>query len=517
MACYRYLTLLLILIGTSCAQVGTITGGADDVTAPQPVVDDINPKNESVNFSVNQVVIPFNEFIRLKDPAQNIKIVPPHVVIKSSLKGKELTLSWDEQLQENTTYAIYLNNAVQDITESNDTLIQYVFSTGSSIDSLSYSVRIVDAENNTPINKCVVTLVDEATNELQSFAESDNNGIAVLRYLPAKSFKMTAFLDENGDLELQKHEKRGFNGNQIIDVNTSIVDSIPIRLFQPILPSEIRTAKYISNGTFTVGATTSLEKAVFLIDGSKVNPEKIKSIKSDSVLLFHDTREINELQLVVSTNEVTDTTTIRFNDYQKKRPVDLRQISANNSLAPTDKISFVCTDFIESVDKDLISVFNTDDSTEVSNFSVSFSYNELFFDIDKSDLSSLSITFNENAIRTTHGTNKLRSFDVQLLPLRKFGVINVELDGHSNAIILQLFKNGKLFKEQSIDSTSSKIKFEELMPDTYSFRIIEERIINGKWDVGDLENSIQPEKIFFYSKPIKVRANWEVDVVLEKN
>ena len=66
-------------------------------------------------------------------------------------------------------------------------------------------------------------------------------------------FKVIAFLDENGDLTLQNHEKVGFKGNQIVNINQQIIDSIPIRLFQPVLLPKITTAKYISNGTFAIG------------------------------------------------------------------------------------------------------------------------------------------------------------------------------------------------------------------------------------------------------------------------
>tara|TARA_B110000285_G_scaffold70069_1_gene80674 strand:+ start:6358 stop:7911 length:1554 start_codon:yes stop_codon:yes gene_type:complete len=517
MASYRYLILFPLFLVLSCAQIGTITGGVNDIIAPRPIMNKVEPRNETTNFKAQEIKIPFNEFIKLKDASKNIRIVPPHATINSSIKGKVLTLSWDDTLQKNTTYAIYLNNAVQDITEANDTLIQYVFSTGSTIDSLTYSVKIVDAENNTPIKKCILALHDVNSNELQSFAESDINGNVVLRYLPSKSFKMIAFLDENRDLMLQKHEKCGFKGNQIVEVNQHKKDSIPIRLFQPVLPAKITTAKYISNGTFTIGATTKISDAQFYIDGSMVNPEKIRILASDSVLLFHDTRDKNDLQLIVSTPKVIDTNKIRFNDYQKKRPVTLRPFNSNNTFSPSETVSFSCTDYIESVDSSLITVLNKEDSTIISNYSVSFKYNQVFFEVNKEKVNSLSITFNNNAIITTHGSTKLHVYDVKLLPIRSFGSIKVQLENYSSPIILQLFKNGEVQEERVLDSSINSILFEELEPDSYSFRIIEESTVNGRWDVGDIESHTQPETIYYYSKVIKVRANWEVEVELIKD
>ena len=54
----------------------------------------------------------------------------------------------------------------------------------------------------------------------------------------------------------------------------------------------------------------------------------------------------------------------------------------------------------------------------------------------------------------------------------------------------------------------------ELLPGEYSFRIILDINNNGRWDVGNLKSRTQAEKINAYTKPTKVRANWEIDLEL---
>ena len=88
MARYSYLIFLTSLILTSCAQVGTITGGEKDIAAPKPITDKVNPPNASVNFSGNQVVIPFDEYFTLSSPGTSIQIVPPHATMKASVKKR---------------------------------------------------------------------------------------------------------------------------------------------------------------------------------------------------------------------------------------------------------------------------------------------------------------------------------------------------------------------------------------------------------------------------------------------
>ena len=77
MAGKYYIIVLLGLLVSSCAQVGVISGGDVDRYAPKPVAEDVVPLNESTNFQGNSIEIPFDEYFRLMNPTQNIRMVPP--------------------------------------------------------------------------------------------------------------------------------------------------------------------------------------------------------------------------------------------------------------------------------------------------------------------------------------------------------------------------------------------------------------------------------------------------------
>ena len=125
--------------------MGTITGGPRDETAPKPVEELMEPKNATTNYTGNSFVIPFDEYFQLNNPAQTIRMVPPHATVQAEMRKKTLYLSWEDTLEANTTYAIYLNGTVKDLTEGNDTTLQIVFSTGPVLDTTSYTLAIVDA------------------------------------------------------------------------------------------------------------------------------------------------------------------------------------------------------------------------------------------------------------------------------------------------------------------------------------------------------------------------------------
>ena len=189
-----FIVFLVGLLAASCAQVGTITGGDRDQFAPKPIAPAVVPLNETTNFTANGVEIPFDEYFKLVNPIQNIRIVPPHATIEASVKNKTLTLTWKDILESNTTYAIYLNNAIKDLNEGNDTIIQYVFSTGPFLDTLSYSVAVLDAWSNLPNDECIVALYELNSDKLVSLAQP-SNGIAKLNYLHKGEYRAVAFQD----------------------------------------------------------------------------------------------------------------------------------------------------------------------------------------------------------------------------------------------------------------------------------------------------------------------------------
>ena len=143
--CLPFLMLL------SCAQVGEISGGEKDEVAPIPVAGKTIPGNESINFKGKSVKITFDEYVQLNNPQQTVIFIPNHATPKTTLTKKTVEISWEETLEENTTYVIYLNRTVKDLSENNDSLMYYVFSTGETLDSLQYSVRATDAWTNQPI------------------------------------------------------------------------------------------------------------------------------------------------------------------------------------------------------------------------------------------------------------------------------------------------------------------------------------------------------------------------------
>ncbi len=90
----------------------------------------------------------------------------------------------------------------------------------------------------------------------------------------------------------------------------------------------------------------------------------------------------------------------------------------------------------------------------------------------------------------------------------QYGNLQVEFSAEvSSPFVLQLLDGqGNVVRQQAL--TQGEAHFLYLAPERYTLRAIEDSNDNGRWDTGDLRQHRQPERTFFYSKTMEVRANW---------
>ena len=108
-------SLLLVGFLFSCAQRSALTGGDKDVLPPE--IKSTIPENQTLNFTSKEIVVEFNEFVRLNN-LQNQLIVSPLMDEKPEvmIKGKKIIIKLKSNLSENTTYSLNFGDAIIDIT-----------------------------------------------------------------------------------------------------------------------------------------------------------------------------------------------------------------------------------------------------------------------------------------------------------------------------------------------------------------------------------------------------------------
>lgn len=514
----KYYVILLLALLSSCAQVGTIDGGPTDEVAPKPIEELMEPKNATTNYTGNTFVIPFDEYFQLNNPLQTIRMVPPHATVQAEMKKKTLYLSWEDSLETNTTYAIYLNGTVKDITEGNDSTMQIVFSTGPVLDTTSYTLAIVDAFSGDPLSDITVALFDPETDKLKSLTRS-NDGVAELNYLTPGQYKILAFEDKNLNLEVEDDERVGFTETGTITVDTNYFDSIPIRTFEPFPKQRYKVKSFIPPATFELEATADIR--YYGLKNAKINNKEASIFTNKDETSYYvvspDTMTENLVNVsithITDSSDVIDTLKYRFRNREREKPFSIVPIHQID-IPPGDTLKYEIYGRVTGWQDSLIEIMNLEDSTLITSYDILLKDHQVMVVLDGIVKGRVELKFKQGAIETPFGSPRVFTETVNLNDPSDYGVLNVDLSGYSSPIILEMINRSKVVKRMKINDPSEALKLELLTPGSYTFRIIQDDNNNGLWDLGDLETLTQPETVDFYSKEVKVRANWEVDVTL---
>jgi hypothetical protein len=95
-----------------------------------------------------------------------------------------------------------------------------------------------------------------------------------------------------------------------------------------------------------------------------------------------------------------------------------------------------------------------------------------------------------------------------------YGSLKLNVTNIKCPVILQLLdeKGKEKVIREDILSGNKLIDYEFLYPKTYILKLIVDSNGNGKWDTGNYLKKIQPERVYYYSKIINVRSNWEIEL-----
>lgn len=509
---HRFVLIILgIYLLSACAQVGVLSGGEKDIFAPAP--KKITPEQYTTEFKGNTVQIELDEFVQLVNPQQNIVMVPSDGRPKVKLVKKTLEISWDETLRPNTTYSIYMNGLVKDLSEGNDSLMTYVFSTGSVIDSLYYEATVVNSWTNDPVNKCLVGLfTSEDSLKPLYFSRTDAFGKARINNIRAGKYFVKAFSDEDKDLQLNKTEYRAFRDSPV-QIDSSFSDSVKLRVFEPSTDN-ITSFKFHPPGMFTIGSGSSLNNALLSFNGEEVLISAMRMITSDSLAFFAKLDTLNSIKTIVVRPERTDTLNYFLTKKDRTIKSTLQPSTKNGVFKPNESISFEVKDQIVGINPSLIQFINPMDSTPVAIKNCSFAHNVLTIDIDRKNLKTIQCIFQKGALRLLNDVDSEEtSLSIELKAEREFGTISLNLWKNDHPLIVEvLLKNEVIYSIETDGAANIKIPY--LYPGDYDFRIIEDDNKNGKWDTGNEVIKQQPEIVRYFSGP-KVRANWEVESQLE--
>ena len=205
-----------LMFPSGCANTTTPPTGGPKDTIP-PVLTKVAPLPATVNVPTKKTKLrfTFNEYVKVKD-ANGIFLSPPlEKKPKSAIHGKSLDVTFESDLDSNTTYTLDLTGAIADNNEGNlfpgYTL---VFSTGEKIDSMCVTGLVQDCSTLMPVKGATVLLYkdhsDSAVFLKRPFAaaKTDDWGFFSIRNIQDTLYRVYAIKDENNNNKYDPESER---------------------------------------------------------------------------------------------------------------------------------------------------------------------------------------------------------------------------------------------------------------------------------------------------------------------
>ena len=534
----RFFICLFIAVGIlSCANQTSPAGGPQDKKAPELKAS--NPSNNQKNFNEKNITLDFDEYVKLKDPSEEIMITPSMGKdVKFIAKKNRITIQPKKKWEEKTTYSISFRDGIQDVTESNSALnLRLAFSTGPEIDSLSIQGRVEEMFKEEIPDKITVALYSSDTFNIFNhqplyFTKANKQGIFSINNLKSGQYFIYAFEDKNKNLKVEsKGEKFGYLIKPINLIGKS--DSLTIPLIRvdsrPIKITSIRSSERLS--------TVRINKDVNTV---KVEPNEKELFtmsfgsKRDELLFHKSTAEIEDslklnLQLKDSIGSQKDTIVyIKFS--RTKMPKEKfkiaygktnynyenKQIKLEATVNKPIKIITLDSAYIQ-VDS---TTFQPLKSSEVK---IDTMNNRIFINallelkdenlLDKNPISPV-IIFGKGAFISIEDDSTAAT--TQIIKIKKeeeLGTIAIEIETTIKNYFIDLIgRNNEIVNHQK---NIKSYVFKYLEPQEYKIRIIIDTNGNDKWDPGNYNLKVEPEKVFTYKNfkgknSTEVRANWDV-------
>ena len=239
---YIHISVIFLLLLASCANRGQGPQGGPRDSIPPTILKEV-PCNGTLNFDAKEILVYFDEYIQMSDVQKNVLISPPQQTppeVKAI--GKHMSVVFQEELQDSTTYTIDFGAAICDYNEKTP-LEGYVFSfsTGDVIDSLAISGTIYNAANLDPVTEVLVGIHrnphDSAFTSLpfSRITRANSEGHFTIYNIQPGTYRIYALNDISRDYLYQPGEAFAWSDSLInpyceVDVHTDTIwrDTIAI-------------------------------------------------------------------------------------------------------------------------------------------------------------------------------------------------------------------------------------------------------------------------------------------------
>lgn len=509
----------------SCAQVGSLTGGEKDVSAPKLIKS--TPVNGSTNFNESKIELMFNEFVQLNNLNQQLIISPPVKNLpKSSLKGKTLTLTFDTLLNPNTTYSLFFGDAIQDYNERNTWQENsFVFSTGNTLDSLEIKGTIHQSLSFQPENGMFVMLYKEINDSVvlkklpDYFAKTNKDGNFTLKNIHQGRYKIFALQDMNADyLYNLPNEKIAFyNSTLVLDSN---LNNLELGSFLERKEKQsVFKKEFIHDKAVQLSFRSKAKNPVFEINdaNNKIHHQQ-KFKNGDSVVVWlKDLNNNDSLVILAKEGDYQENIVLHPNAIEKYNNIKLKPDFKGKAISvlPNDSLKVAFNFPLEAIDTSKVKL--TQDSVNLL-FSAQIKDYQMLIQTQGESNKISQLKIEPNGIKDIYGRGNTDTLKIPFVLMDENAVaqllLQIDIKEVSGPYVLQLISSkGDIIKEENFNNNKVSFSYKNLAPNEVKLKLLLDENNNQLWDTGNYFEHRQPEKIVFYEKPLTLRANWELEVL----
>lgn len=542
----KFLIISIVLLTFSCAKQSTPMGGPKDEDPPKLL--SITPETGSLNAKPEIIELEFDEYVKVENPNKQIIITPR--IKKEEMEvvsnRNRVIINLNQELEDSTTYVFNFQKTIIDITEENaPENLKLVFSTGSEIDSLTFSgnVAYTFLQRDPKMEDVLVGLYElsDTTNVLTAppyyIAPTDTLGNFIIENIKSGDYLAYAWHDANNSL---KAEEKQENYAFLLDT-VNITEDISGAKFY-LDRSDLSEFKI--NRTSNIGNSFDIILSKFPVDikieHEDLNSELFYSQNEKSIRLYHtrirnDSTEI-KISLIDSVGFKIDTMLYaKFLESERKKDAlevqlggkknfvnklvaelkfnkPINRINFDSLYIKYDTASMVQVDsgwihFPDTLNRTKLEIqWAVPDSISLETFNL-FAADSTFFDIEEQS--------NEKKIENTYRKLKKETLAEEIK-------VNVNTD--ELPIIVEIIDKKDIIIAQQYITESNTAIFKDIDPGVYYIRAIIDRNRNRRWDTSNMMEKRYAEPVYYLenpndnnSKETTIRGGWILELTIEPN
>ncbi|WP_240459284.1 Ig-like domain-containing domain [Cyclobacterium jeungdonense] len=507
-----------------------------------PILISSSPENESTQVKPENIFLEFNEFVKLENPNQNIIITPKLETneIEFLAIQNRISIKLNQDLEDSTTYLFNFQNSVQDITENNPAeRLKLVFSTGSTIDSLSISgtIDFIHPYDKPDLTNVIIGLYQNSdTTDLFTSApyyitQADSAGNFEITNIKEGTFRAFAWYDENNSLKAEyRNEAYGFL-KEPLEI-TENLSNLHINLAKADL-SPLKINRSVSTGS-NFEIILSKPPAEFKITHPSINESLFYRLNDNTIRLYH--RNLNndstQIQLQVRDSVGVEIDTLLMATFEEsERSKENLEVTTNSNQNFVNEIQAILTFNKPIIHINYDSLYFTYDSANIlpikpemltlndsTHLRTQILINQIISDSipqTKFTLYASDSTFQD--VENSWNTEEIKATYTRLKTDNLADGIYGKINTPVQPLLVQLLDSkNQVVREQYLLNTTD-FEFTNLEATTYKLQVIQDTNGNRRWDPGNYNKNIQPELIFYYideatgNDELILRGGWTLE------